>query len=777
MVADTDVGAAALSYIARGWAVIPLHDVASGRCSCGSADEPRHSTSQGGKHPLGKGWQNRGITTAETVAQVWTPRSPSNIGIVTGRASGIWVLDIDPEHGGDRALTALVVAYGGLPETWTVQTGSGGRHYYWRMPDFDFTTSRGRLPVGLDVRGNSGQVVAPPSYTLKGQYRVLVDADPAPAPDWLLDLIRPAVRAEETDGADVVGPWEGSAPQHSGGTAAARVDDVSRGSEYARAAVRGVLAELANAVPGTRNETAYKVGRRLAELVYSPWTGLDERAVYEGFMAAALACDTDGGFSQTEAEQVLRKAIRAQAGRGVPMPVADFYGTLWAPPPMPPGVIESGAMTDFDQAGQGPAVNPFSAPGMGTSTNVAAPLINEYAEQPKLQDPWEDAVSREVSRLLVRAEAEKRVAARGLPEADFDREALDIVGLRGIPPLQPLVDGWFHRDTLARINGPSGHGKSFVAVDLTCCVGAGRTWHGHAVTRMPTLYVVAEGAAGMRGRIEAWQTRHEVADEDLGVTFLARAVQIGGPEWPPFVAWCAKRGFGMITLDTQARATVGRKENDATEMGEVVAALDELRQATGACVSTVHHRGLSGEHGRGSTAMRGAMDTEMDVSRAGATLTVKITKAKDTAEPAAMLLTMNSLGASMVLVADSDRLTPDSPFVAPSVSLTGQQRAALAISQALIEASGSGLTRAEALNHARVAMGLPGTETVKRMIRRAWSDVMDLGRVAKADGREAYFWIDLEGAERMAMNPDKTVQGGPERYIPGAGLAESDFSE
>jgi hypothetical protein len=296
-------------------------------------------------------------------------------------------------------------------------------------------------------------------------------------------------------------------------------------------------------------------------------------------------------------------------------------------------------------------------------------------------------------------------------------------------------------------------------------VGAGRTWHGHPVARMSGLYVVAEGVAGMRYRAEAWQQRHQVADEDLGVTFIAESVQVGGGQWSRFVAWCAARGFGYIVLDTQARNTVGRKENDATEMGEVVAGLDELRAATGACVQLVHHRGKTGDEGRGSTAIKGAMDTEMDVSRVGVTVTVKVTKQKDHAEPAPMLLTMNPLGESMVLIGDMEA-APGSPFVSPVNQLTGQERAALAIAQALLDAAGSGLTRAEAQSHARIAMNLPATETVKKMIRRAWADLVGLGRIAKAAGREAYFWIELEGLSRLEANPGKAVEGGPELYVP-----------
>ena len=52
------------------------------------------------------------------------------------------------------------------------------------------------------------------------------------------------------------------------------------------------------------------------------------------------------------------------------------------------------------------------------------------------------------------------------------------------------------------------------------------------------------------------------------------------------------------------------------------------------------------------------------------------------------------------------------------------------------------------------------------MLRRAGADLGGLGRIAKAAGREAYFWIELEGLGRLVANPDKAVEGGPELYVP-----------
>jgi len=166
----------AAAYVQRGWKVIALHDVSAGCCSC---QDGQYCTSPG-KHPIGRVWQNDYLSTAPDVFAAWAARPAANVGIVTGPASGIWVLDVDPDHGGSERLAELVARFGPLPDTYTVSTGSGGTHYYYTLSaavSFDLTNRRGALPPGIDVRGRGGFVVAPPSVSLRGPYRVLTDPD------------------------------------------------------------------------------------------------------------------------------------------------------------------------------------------------------------------------------------------------------------------------------------------------------------------------------------------------------------------------------------------------------------------------------------------------------------------------------------------------------------------------------------------------------------------------------------------------------------------------
>ena len=207
---------------------------------------------------------------------------------------------------------------------------------------------------------------------------------------------------------------------------------------------------------------------------------------------------------------------------------------------------------------------------------------------------------------------------------------LDSAGLDHIPAPQPVVAGVLYRDSLAWLIGPPGHGKSFVALDIAGHVGTGETWAGNPTTAGRVLYVIAEGASGLRGRVRAWEDamRQSMAD----VVFLPVAVQAAADgDWTALVELAAERPPALVVLDTQARVTVGMEENSARDMGLFVHRAERLRSATAGCVLVVHHQGRNGEHMRGSTALEGAATTIMRVSKDEDLVTVECAKQKDAA--------------------------------------------------------------------------------------------------------------------------------------------------
>jgi len=163
----------------------------------------------GGKEPLTK----RGhidATTDPRKIHMWWKRWPSaNIAVPTGKRSRVLVIDVDPDKGGKESLALLEDSHGALPKTRTHRTGSGGVHYILTYPEgAEIRNSAGKLGRGLDVRGEGGYIIVPPSRTTGG-YEVLDALPLADAPPWLTEILtepqRPAVKVRRITTAASIG--------------------------------------------------------------------------------------------------------------------------------------------------------------------------------------------------------------------------------------------------------------------------------------------------------------------------------------------------------------------------------------------------------------------------------------------------------------------------------------------------------------------------------------------------------------------------------------------
>ncbi|MCC7354532.1 MAG: bifunctional DNA primase/polymerase [Anaerolineae bacterium] len=176
---------AALSYARLGWPILPLHTPTGAGCSC------RKAACEGvGKHPrTANGVKD--ATTGEASIKRWWARWPdANVGLATGKVSGLAVLDVDPRNGGDKTLADLVRKHGPLPPTAKAITGGGGAHYIFTCPAGGLKS--GKVGAGLDLKGDGGYIVAAPSLHASGR-RYAWDATTltegmrlAPIPLWLL---------------------------------------------------------------------------------------------------------------------------------------------------------------------------------------------------------------------------------------------------------------------------------------------------------------------------------------------------------------------------------------------------------------------------------------------------------------------------------------------------------------------------------------------------------------------------------------------------------------
>lgn len=137
-------------------------------------------------------------TVDRTTLREWFSKPPYNIAVVCGASSGIVVLDTDPRHGGDNSSQKLIEVHGPLPDTVTQLTGGGGLQHFFKYPQsVEVRNSAGKLGLGLDIRGEGGYVVVPPSVhpATGAAYEWEASSDPlegcpiAEPPRWLIGLL------------------------------------------------------------------------------------------------------------------------------------------------------------------------------------------------------------------------------------------------------------------------------------------------------------------------------------------------------------------------------------------------------------------------------------------------------------------------------------------------------------------------------------------------------------------------------------------------------------
>ncbi len=261
---------AALAYAARGWAVFPCHNPIAGGCSCW-----REDCGSPAKHPRVAGGL-KVATNDRWQIQAWWRRWPNaNVAVRTGAISGLVVVDVDPPHGGDESMAKLLAEHGPIPSGRVVRTGSGGAHYYFAHPGGTIQNDAGRkLGPGLDIRGDGGYVIAPPSQHISGaRYQwTWREACVPQAPEWLVEQIRPPVRRLDSTSTQV-----------------------RHGDRWAKAALARELEAVAAATEGTRNVTLNRAAFNLGQLVGAG--KLDEHHVAASLLAGAGAA----GLAEREA--------------------------------------------------------------------------------------------------------------------------------------------------------------------------------------------------------------------------------------------------------------------------------------------------------------------------------------------------------------------------------------------------------------------------------------------------------------------------------------------
>lgn len=185
-----------------------------------------------------------------------------------------------------------------------------------------------------------------------------------------------------------------------------------------------------------------------------------------------------------------------------------------------------------------------------------------------------------------------------------------------IPKVTWDVDGLVEHRGFTSIIGTPGAGKSFVALDMILHMATGKPWQGRDVQQQNVLYVIGEGLPGVIARVREWEIRHE---EDLrGKFFMITEPMLtngNAATWAWMCALMLKYNIKTVVFDTLSRMIAGTDENSSKEMNQVINVFDKVRTVTGAGVVVVHHTSKSGGSGRGSSALQGALDSEIMVEK------------------------------------------------------------------------------------------------------------------------------------------------------------------
>lgn len=200
-------------------------------------------------------------------------------------------------------------------------------------------------------------------------------------------------------------------------------------------------------------------------------------------------------------------------------------------------------------------------------------------------------------------------------------------------PVEWLVKRWLQARSLMMVHGPSGSGKTFVVLHWALSIASGMSeWMGHRIKPGPVVYLAGEGHTGLRGRVAAW--RHHFEAEQLEFYASHSACDLNTPEGMELAQSSLKqleRPPALVVVDTLHRFLDG-DENSAKDAKTMIDACNKLMSEFNCAVLLVHHTGVADtakDRARGSSAWRGALDIEINVSSQGKTITIKQMKSKD----------------------------------------------------------------------------------------------------------------------------------------------------
>lgn len=192
------------------------------------------------------------------------------------------------------------------------------------------------------------------------------------------------------------------------------------------------------------------------------------------------------------------------------------------------------------------------------------------------------------------------------------------------------IENFIEQQALVNFYGPSGVGKSFLAIDFALCVATGTPWYGNRVKGGQVLYIAGEGHRGVNRRIYGWRMEHGMPDcSDMAITNRAINLTQSADRKLLVQHLADMPDLSLVVVDTFGRATAGINENSAEDVQPVIEFLAEVTRRFKCTVMVVHHTPKhTTAESAGSKNIKASMDVEMSLESAdgGAVLTSRKTK-------------------------------------------------------------------------------------------------------------------------------------------------------
>lgn len=270
--------------------------------------------------------------------------------------------------------------------------------------------------------------------------------------------------------------------------------------------------------------------------------------------------------------------------------------------------------------------------------------------------------ARIISLLKSELESEQPQAAGQKEESPYLKFFFKSAGelVRDIRPTEYLIDNILECQALGVLFGDPGSCKSFLAIDWACSIATGHPCHGRPTKQGPVVYVNGEGQQGIAKRLRAWEIGHgkSLAGAPLLVsTAPAQLLDDSFCQYLEILIEQVKKEHGeplLIVFDTLARNFGVGDENSTADMTRFIANLD--RTLGDSCTRLlVHHSGHGDKNrGRGSSALKGAVDVEIKLEKDDDKILMSCGKMKDGPEFPPMAFCPVS-----VIVSTADPLRPD----------------------------------------------------------------------------------------------------------------------